>query len=53
MDMCQGHFFLIVFFTSYFMFHIAVLPHRPEVVYHHLLLRQETKIPEVAPSLFE
>ena len=32
-------FFLIVCFTSYFMFSIAVLPHRPGVVYYHLLLR--------------
>ena len=41
--------FLIVCFTSYFMFSIAVLPHRPGVVYYHLLLRQETRIPRVAP----
>ena len=45
-------FFLIVCFTSYFVFNIAVLPHSPGVVYHHLLLRQETRIPGVAPLLF-
>ena len=27
------------------MFRIAVLPHRPGVVYYHLLLRRETRIP--------
>ena len=27
------------------MFSIAVLPHSPGVLYHHLLLRQETRIP--------
>ena len=37
-------FFLIVCFTSYFVFSIAVLPHHPGVVYYHLLL---------PPSLFE
>ena len=30
-------FFLIVCFTSYFVFSIAVLPHSPGVVYYHLL----------------
>ena len=42
-------FFFIVFFTSYFVFSIAVLPHSPGVVYYHLLLRRETRIPGVAP----
>ena len=46
-------FFLIVCFTSYFVFSIAVLPHSPRVVYYHLLLRRETRIPELPPSLFE
>ena len=41
--------FLIVCFTSYFVFSIAVLPHSPGVVYYHLLLRRETRIPGVAP----
>ena len=45
-------FFLIVCFTSYFVFSIAVLPHSPGVVYHNLLLRRETRIPGVAPFLF-
>ena len=45
-------FFLIVCFTSYFMFSIAVLPHSPRVVYYHLLLRRETRIPRVAPFSF-
>ena len=35
---------LIVCFTSYFVFSIAVLPHSPGVVYYHLLLRRETRI---------
>ena len=43
------HLFLIVCYTSYFMFSIAVLPHSPGVVYYHLLLRPETRIPGVAP----
>ena len=34
------------------MFRIAVLPHRPGVVYYHLLLRRETRIPGVAPFSF-
>ena len=38
-------FFLIVCFTSYFVFSIAVLTHSPGVVYYHLLLRRETRIP--------
>ena len=46
-------FFLIVYFTSYFVFScIAVLPHSPGVVYYHLLLRRETRIPGVAPFSF-
>ena len=45
-------FSLIVCFTSYFVFSIAVLPHSPGVVYFHLLLRQETRIPGVAPFSF-
>ena len=45
-------FFLIVCFTRYFVFSIAVLPHSPGVVYYHLLLRQETRIPGVAPFSF-
>ena len=44
--------FLIVCFTSYFMFSVAVLPHSPGVVYYHLLLRRETRIPGVAPFSF-
>ena len=32
--------------------HIAVLLHSPGVVYYHLLLRQETRIPGVAPFSF-
>ena len=46
------NFLLIVCFTSYFVFSIAVLPHSPGVVYYHLLLRQETRIPRVAPFSF-
>ena len=34
------------------MFSIAVLPHSPGVVYYHLLLRRETRIPGVAPFSF-
>ena len=45
-------FLSIVCFTSYFMFSIAVLPHSPGVVYYHLLLKRETRIPRVAPLLF-
>ena len=48
----QDLFFLIVCFTSYFVFSIAVLPHSPGVVYYHLLLRRETRIPRVAPFSF-
>ena len=43
---------LIVCSTSYFMFSIAVLPHSPGEVYHHLLLRWETRTPGVAPFSF-
>ena len=42
-------FFLLVRFTSNFVFCIAVLTHSPVVVYYHLLLRRETRIPGVAP----
>ena len=45
-------FFVIVCFISYLMFRIAVLPHSPGVVYYHLLLRRETRIPSVAPFSF-
>ena len=45
-------FFWGVCFTSYFMFRIAVLPLSPGVVYHHLLLRRETRILGVAPFSF-
>ena len=45
-------FFLIVCFTSYFVFSIAVLSHSPGVVYYHLLLRRETGNPRVAPFSF-
>ena len=41
-----------VCFTSFFVFHIADLPHSPGVVYYHLLLRRETRIPGVAPFSF-
>ena len=46
-------FFLFMCFTSYFVFSIAVLPHSPGVVYYHLLLRRETRIPGVAPFSFQ
>ena len=42
-------FFLIVCFTSYL---VAVIPHSPGVVYYHLLLRRETRIPGVASEIF-
>ena len=45
-------FFLSLCFTSYFVFSMAVLPHRPGVVYYHLLFRRETRIPGVAPFSF-
>ena len=35
------------------MFSISVLPHSPEVVYYHLLLRRKTRIPRVAPFSFQ
>ena len=44
---------LLVCFTSYFVFSIAVLPHSPGVMYYHLLLRCETRIPGVAPCSFQ
>ena len=31
---------------------MAVFPHSPGVVYYHLLLRRETRIPGVAPFSF-
>ena len=34
------------------MFRIAVLQHSPGVVYYHLLLSRETRIPGVAPFSF-
>ena len=43
---------LIICFTSYFVFSIAVLPHSPGVVYYHLLLRRESRISGVAPFSF-
>ena len=48
---CFCFVFLIVCFTSYFVFCIAILPHIPGVVYYHLLLRRETRVPGVAPFL--
>ena len=48
-----GFFFLVFLcFTNYFVFSIAVLPHSPGVVYYHLLLRGETRIPGVGPFSF-
>ena len=44
---------VIVCFTRNFVSSMAVLPHSPGVVYHHLLLRRETRIPRVAPSSFQ
>ena len=44
--------FLVVHFTCYFVFSIAVLPHSTGVVYYHLLLRRESRIPGVAPFSF-
>ena len=44
-----GIFFFLVCFTSFFVFHIADLPHSPGVVSYHLLMRRETRIPGVAP----
>ena len=50
---CHYFFLLILCFTSYFVFNcVAVLPHSPGVVYYHLLLRRETRIPGVAPFSF-
>ena len=55
-DLTNAHshffFFFIVCFTRYLVFRIGVLPHRPGVVYYHLLLRRETRIPGVAPFSF-
>ena len=48
----MSFFSLIVCFTSYFVLSKAVLPHSPGVVYYHLLLRRETRIPGVAPFSF-
>ena len=45
-------FYLYVLPGVYLVFRIAVLPHRPGVVYYHLLLRRETRIPGVAPFSF-
>ena len=45
-------FIFIVYFTSYFVFSITVLPNSPRLVYYHLLLRRETRIPRVAPFSF-
>ena len=45
-------FLLIVYFTSYLVFSIAVLPHSPWEVYCRLLLRRLTRIPGVAPFSF-
>ena len=45
-------FFFFVCFTSFFVFRIADLPHSPGVLYYHLLLRRETRIPGVAPFSF-
>ena len=42
------YFFFYICFTSFFVFRIADLPHRPGVVYYHLLLRRETRILRVA-----
>ena len=39
--------------TIFFVFSIAVLPHSPGVVYYHILLSRETRIPGVSPSLFK
>ena len=43
---------MIVCFTSYCVFSMAFLPHSPGVVYYHLLLKRETRIPVVAPFSF-
>ena len=46
-------FFLLICFTSYFMFSIAVIPHSAGVVYYYLLLRREARIPmQGGPLLF-
>ena len=48
MDRIFFFFYSIVCLTIYFVFSTAVLPRSPGVVYNHLLLRRETKIPRVA-----
>ena len=46
-------FFNCMFYiTSNIAFRIAVFPHSTGVVYYHLLLRRETRIPGVAPFSF-
>ena len=45
-------FFFIVCFTRYFVFSMAVPPRSPGVVYYHLILRLQTRIPGVAPFSF-
>ena len=45
--------FLIVCFTSYFVFSVAVLPYSPGIVYYNLLMRRETRIPGVGPFSFQ
>ena len=44
---------MCVCFNSFFVFRIADLPHSPGVVYCHLLLRRETRIPGVALFSFQ
>ena len=46
-------FFFKLYVLLVTLFSIAVLPHSPGVVYYHLLLRQETRIPGVAPFSFQ
>ena len=45
--------FLIGCLTSYVVFSIAVLPHSSGVVYYHLLLTREIRIPGVVPFSFQ
>ena len=52
LPICEANLFLIRCFTSYLVFSMAVLPHSPGVVYCHLLLRREPRIPWVAPFSF-
>ena len=42
--------FVVCFFCMFYQ--LLVLPHSPGVVYYHLLLRRETRIPRVAPFSF-